>query len=491
MGKGFFMAVLNLANKPATSEVTEHKCVFDHGHEGSYYGPIWGGNGSPAAQYAGVSAIPAFGQPLQYVEAIGIGLCAFEQSYLQVAMGPSAGNYDSFVRFNIQTNIIPVNVVQSSGNIVCSCSLNSSANIWSGQAAVGIMRLPSPDSVHDFNSYVQPDNADWMGKLQDQSKGRFFQRPLFRASFPASHDSGMSCVTRATPFGNASNTRTQTLDIGGQLSAGIRYFDLRPAVWDITASIGPNDFYYGHFASNLGGQGCLGQNLVASLQQVNQFLAAHPRELVVLKFSHYQDSSTKPFPVSLQKELVATVQTQLGSNMYLAGSNTEKTNHQTIQDLLDSGRRAICVFDSLDASLIDPMQGVLLFGDLSGSPNADSNFDVYDSYADSDNLVHMIRDQIGKWKEFCARPQYCSGMFLFSFTLTMGGEWDNILAEFGYKSILELASYANEYLWNVINCIYRGPASDQHPPPNYVYLDDARGDLPVAVAWYLNVQHTD
>ena len=71
--------------------------------------------------------------------------------------------------------------------------------------------------------------------------------------------------------------KTQDLDLHGQLSNGIRYFDLRP-LWD------GSDFYLYHGSALI-----KGPKLFVVLEDIRRFLEEGHRELVVLKFSHYKD----------------------------------------------------------------------------------------------------------------------------------------------------------------------------------------------------------
>ena len=68
----------------------------------------------------------------------------------------------------------------------------------------------------------------------------------------------MSTAQDCTSLATARVTQTQTANVNTQLNYGVRYFDLRPALWSIENA---SNFYTGHFASALGGQGCLGENL--------------------------------------------------------------------------------------------------------------------------------------------------------------------------------------------------------------------------------------
>ena len=67
---------------------------------------------------------------------------------------------------------------------------------------------------------------------------------------------------------------TQALDIASQLSAGIRYFDLR-----VSSRPGTEDLYVLH--------GLYGLKLESLLEEVKTFLDAHPKEVVLLDLNHF------------------------------------------------------------------------------------------------------------------------------------------------------------------------------------------------------------
>lgn len=480
MGKGALMFVYNLdSNDQKVNGVISQNCMYDNGEQGSNIS-LWNNQIiSPK------TSIPLNGwQNPQYIEANGSGVCAFEQSSFTLGFDNGAKT-----SLNIQTALVPV-TQSSQGNVVCSANSNSSLDIWSGQSGIGIMILPDPSTVPKQENYIPPNPATWMSWLNNQTNGLFFQQPLYTVSFPASHDSGMSISTHCTELASSAQTVTQTLDIGGQLNAGIRYFDLRPCVWDISNKNGSSDFYFGHFTEfEQMGLGCLGQNMVESLQQVVEFANENTDEIIILKFSHYVDSQYNSFPAGLQQLMISTIQEKLGNNIYTVPDG-EKINSAILNSIIQSTKRIICVFDSIDSSLYNAQKGILKFGDLSGTPAADSNLDIYDNYSDSDNLSIMVADQIDKYTKFITNGtgnnQQKNGIFLLSYTLTQS-ETDAILSSLGLDTVLLLAKYADSYLWTVVTSIMRGPTSQQ--PPNLVYIDSVNSSNAISAAIYFNLQN--
>jgi hypothetical protein len=474
MGKGANMFVYNLdTNQQIVNGVTTSKCMYDNNKEGSNIS-LWNNVTIPSH-----SAIPENGwiNP-QYIEANGTDMCVLEQS--SVSLGFANGGT---LTIDLET-AIPEARQTTTGNVMCSLSSNYSLDPFTGKVNIGVMILPDASEIPDQNLYIPKDTTRWMEELNANSNGKFFQQKFNKVSLPASHDSGMSCSTECTLLAGLPQTQTQTLDIAGQLNAGIRYFDLRPCVWDVKASNNSqDDFYFGHFTSVpvIGGMGCLGQNMKEALVQVASFLSSTTQEIVILKFSHFGDKDGNAFPCSLQELMIGAIKEVLADQM-LAITNGEKINDETLQNVISSDRRVICVFDGLCPDLYNSENGVLIFGDLANSPNPDSNFDVHDNYSDSDNLCIMVADQINKYAAFNSTRN--SKMFLFSYTLTQSTN-DAITSAIGINSILDLANSANNYWWTVVTSLISDFSAQQIP--NFVNLDNVDSKNAVSAAVYFNL----
>ena len=122
-------------------------------------------------------------------------------------------------------------------------------------------------------------SSNWMGKISDNIN-------LSSLIMPGSHDAGMSVLSGCT-FGTQGLTKTQYLDISGQLMSGARYFDIRPSYSDSL-----NSWVTYHRTKGLG---CNGQSILNYggsvrdgdiMKQANDFIKAHPSETVILHFSH-------------------------------------------------------------------------------------------------------------------------------------------------------------------------------------------------------------
>jgi len=483
MGKGAFMVVINLDNRPHHLEVNDVNCMHYHNKSGSNL-EIWNN-----VTIEPVSAIPAFGQPFQYIEADGGGGCAFEQSHFAIEFD-QGGPDDGKAGINIQTSVegVPVSVRYAWGPVDIGLSATGNLLPHSGQAGIGIMRLPSDPPKHHPFTNIEPDR--WMEVLLKQ-RPEFRSRQLNSIALPASHDSGMSKAEPCTTWANARVTQTQTLTLRGQLRAGVRYFDLRPSRWGERG-----EFAFGHINAALGGQGCLGEAMDSGLDDVKTFLDSSPQEFVILKFSGYINSDAERFPLAVQRSMIAQIKRALGDQMFTA-SKGEKIGLFTVGDILSGRRRAICVFQDLDPTLVDPEDGILLYGGLNAvAPGdlpgnyADSNFDLYDSYSDSENSVQMIVDQISKYRRFSESKLLNGEMFLLSHTLTLSSL--NSTPAGAQISILDLARRVNRLLWDVVTSICPpGSEGEGQRPPNLIYVDEVNTVHPVLVALYLNSQVSD
>lgn len=124
-------------------------------------------------------------------------------------------------------------------------------------------------------------STNWMQQIYDSIKWR----SLRQVCLPFSHDSGMvaffvdTSMAGLIPVGNVA---TQTLDIGGQLDAGARFFDIRPCL-----ALDKGSAYYTSHGQNTDGQwlGGLGQGLSSICDQLNNFTSQYA-ELVILEVSH-------------------------------------------------------------------------------------------------------------------------------------------------------------------------------------------------------------
>ncbi|CAM2006710.1 hypothetical protein [Acanthopleuribacter pedis] len=483
MGKGALMVALNLDTRAHGSTISDTKCMYTDGDQGSML------NLFDNAELGPMSAVPALGQSPAYIEAKGGGSCALQQSHFQLNFsGEAAGA----VGINLQTAADPVKITKQEGPVWVQWTQADIPIPWQGTPGIGVLRTnPNPPSQAPFENIS---GAGWMGSLL-AADGAFGRRSLNKVSLPAAHDAAMGEINNCTTFANARITQTQRLSIAGQLQAGIRYFDIRPFLPANQSGDAPT-FTTGHFSvvPVVGAQGCEGESIHGILSSVKAFVAAQPRELVILKFSHAMTSKGKPFDTATQQALISQMKSELGDALFTAQVG-EKVGLMTVNQIINGGKRVLCVFDGLDAGLYDAPGGVLKFGGISCDmdkplqPIANeehTNFDLFDCYSGTENAVFMMTDQLTKYRRFTDATWSQGEMFLLSFTLTLSDF--NSTPAGGDLSILDLADTANPLLWQYATAMFPGPAGNITQPPNLVYVDAVDDQTPLRAALYFNSQ---
>ncbi len=148
--------------------------------------------------------------------------------------------------------------------------------------------------------------ATWMNDLLLPVKGSYTLKDIV---LPGAHDAGMSVLSGVggSQSGtiNDCNTLTQTLDIAGQLGAGIRMFDLRVGTFN-------GRLYTKHCSSDCMSDaigGGYGEKLSTLLDAIRNFLQKNKGEVVLLTFSHFCEKET---PVAA---LADSIITRLGKDI--------------------------------------------------------------------------------------------------------------------------------------------------------------------------------
>ena len=107
--------------------------------------------------------------------------------------------------------------------------------------------------------------ATWMADLEDDM-------PLERLSIPGAHDAASATITNLTRW-----TRTQALDIPGLWNAGIRVFDLRPALVDDVLGI-----YHDRYSAHV--------TFPQILSTLSLALERYPDEFAILLIRHESEA---------------------------------------------------------------------------------------------------------------------------------------------------------------------------------------------------------
>lgn len=244
-----------------------------------------------------------------------------------------------------------------------------------------------------FSTSLVTDRANWMSDRYDALKNK----PLKQLVLSASHDAGMYA-------GNILG-RTQDLSLYGQLSAGQRYFDLRP---DKSLNIvhGPVS----------------GPPVQEVLNDVKKFMAEGHRELAILKFSHYDG-----FTDDIYRKLVRMLQDTLGAWL-LPKTWSGRLADAPLQTLLGSGGRVLVVCDGHYPVNI-PAPGIYVYRDWESGDPQKGDLTVFDQYSNTTDYEKMSKDQLAKLAAFNGKckndPSVPCDLFLLSWTLTpITDVWD-------------------------------------------------------------------
>ena len=291
-----------------------------------------------------------------------------------------------------------------------------------------------------FESTNPPEN--WMHQNLD-SIGCL---PLNRICMPASHNAGMSLFNGKTALVSAESTLAHYTDIAGQLNAGFRFFDIRPVISDGQFFTGHYDEIVGNFDLFSTWQGGNGQSISKIIDQVNEFLDKH-NELVIINLSHTLDTDNgyEPFGPDKQKRLFNRLLDL--KYRYVAPKDVDDLSTLKLGDLIKDGPAVLIRVDNRQAN---EHMDVSDFRDKGFYANA--RFPIFNSFADTDQVRGMSRDQLGKMEEQRQGPD--SDMFLLSWTLT------TVLNIRMFSLLAHGALFTD--LW---------PAMKKNSYPNFIMLD--------------------
>jgi hypothetical protein len=258
------------------------------------------------------------------------------------------------------------------------------------------------------------DTSNWMSKLMD--------RPLNQIVFPGSHDAGMSKADNCNPniVKTQKMAKTQKWNIGQQLVAGSRYFDIR-------LQYDSKGLSTGHWTYSAGiWFGCDGELFEDIMMSTGKFLMEHPTEFVIFKFSHFRDKHGYNAVTAKNETFLAMEAWDAYFKMPENGGrevfykNKALTVNNNLFDILwahDVRGKILAVFDPPCLPWLDPSKGRFLYWDVGvGGAYWDTNFPVYDEYSDTANYYMMEEDQLKKWKKYGGF--YKRHLFLLSWTLT-------------------------------------------------------------------------
>jgi hypothetical protein len=237
------------------------------------------------------------------------------------------------------------------------------------------------------------DGSRWMENHLDA----WGNRPLKQWVLPASHDSAMYESGWVKSF-----AQTQELSIYEQLKYGIRYFDLRP-------QCSGGELYMHHGP-------VLGPKIAEVLDDVRKFCREPHRELIILKFSHYEAVNDKVY-----LRIVEEITSRLDPWLYKSPPKDKRLAEIPLRDLLNE-KTVVWIVCEGGYPLARRTPGIWAYRDWSSGDPERGDLRVFDQYADSTDYLKMKADQFGKFARFdgkCRRrPDVQCDLFLLSWTLT-------------------------------------------------------------------------
>jgi 1-phosphatidylinositol phosphodiesterase len=203
---------------------------------------------------------------------------------------------------------------------------------WSkdGTVSLGVFNLKvkplPPVPVND----PAPWTADWFGFYGTCMA----TLPLSALTIPGTHDSGSYGI----PFPNL-YTKTQDLSFTDQLSAGVRYFDMRVGYEGDQQFILVHDWVKSTVT------------LADALGQIRAYIDAHAAEIIILDFHRFTNFTTDPIsydgPDFPYAKLADCVETGLGSTLFSipAGMDAAAVTLNDVYDPENGGGRVLVSFN--------------------------------------------------------------------------------------------------------------------------------------------------
>jgi len=239
---------------------------------------------------------------------------------------------------------------------------------------------------------VITDRAGWM-QNRLATLGR---KPLRDLVLPASHDAGMYFTRSgiAEPW-----ARTQDLPIYGQLSYGIRYFDLRVR------------WLNGKFVIKHGNWN--GPDLSEVLGDLRKFALENRKELAILKFSAFSNIDNTRYAA-----LVEQIRASIGTWLVTSIPDGKRLADVTLNEYVANGPAYLVVVDE-NYAIDVKRDGFWVYRNWNAIP-VDGDLRVFDQYSDTEIYKDMRDNQFLKFRAYdgwMALKLPCD-LFLLSWTLT-------------------------------------------------------------------------
>jgi hypothetical protein len=322
------------------------------------------------------------------------------------------------------------------------------------------------ETSEDFAATVkvtgQEDRKKHISNWMTENWDLLGNKKLNRICVPGSHDSGTFQTTSATNYSSERNTRTQLGNIEQQLQQGIRYFDLRPALYK-------DDFYTAHYSYiptlDLHYQGAIGVSLKEAFDQIRSFVGKpqNENELIILDFSHFIDWDHRDdhpnFDSSLMERFETFIQTHLGA-VLVRGKVDDDLANEVLNDLIHgagAGRRNVIARSDDFARTAESARAGLWSAFSLGTSGG---------YSNTNDPAKMKSDQLSQLT--LAPHSKGSGLFQLCWQLTLDAS-QNVAPT--ASSILDLANKANPDLYPTVTEWMSRKYIDGDTFPNIINTD--------------------
>lgn len=269
---------------------------------------------------------------------------------------------------------------------------------------------------YGFRASLRHGPGNWMKGIYDVIKDRQVQH-LF---LPGTHDAGMSRISgNLASLGSAPNTQTQGLTIYDQLRAGSRLFDLRVG----TVHNATDTSKYGYWILHVNNEkadvaiGNSGEALDEVIQEVNQFTAENPGELVFFRVRYLIGIRNIPSfgPIYWTADMVDEFFGKLKGVNNRCGNldmNT-KFNKQKASYFMDQNGGKGCVLFLLNTS---NLKDDVPHDSVGDGIYKTEMMDVWDNWSNLPDTEKVANDQTTKWKTVGRSGNFNNDQFLI-------GQW--------------------------------------------------------------------
>jgi hypothetical protein len=311
----------------------------------------------------------------------------------------------------------PVSGFERRANTITTLAADTNNVSVAANRTLAVETFSDTNNDVGYSASLILDRANWMGA----NLPSFGSKVLRQLSIPGSHDAFTSRIGQCSLLGRPCAAKTQDSTLFDQLQSGVRYFDIRPAIFQnelytghfgdigaaaatgLRAAVGSGNVLgvLAHFFGLLGGpitnliatainrdgvnrvQGCLGPTLSEVLADVKRFMQTGAKEVVILKFSHYLNMDSQSdlfdgvfrFDQAQTTRLVSAVVAALGDYLYVSPFTTPsaadprggRLANTPLSTLLGSRGIVLPVFD-LAGSELTEQPGTYSYGDFVPSP---------------------------------------------------------------------------------------------------------------------------